>query len=683
MWNQAIAPLGVSVIVWVAAWGVGLAMLALAARGRSRHTGLELAVAPAIGFGIIGYLSDLLFMTGGLDMRPVYWAFTGLGLLLFASQVRRWPVRVPHTTPWLDRLLWTAGWAIVAWFGWKLFVGNVTPINDNDSIYHYAFFSRLLSSGATFDEILLLRNFPATDLNRILQHVYGLAGSLGGDSALHMVNFLFIAALALLAQGLAAGALKATRWLNPLPVLAVLSLREIIYTGFTAKLDYGVALLELSAAALFLTWRDRARWVLPIGLALALCARTNSLRFAAVIPALWILDQIWTRHEQGGWSGIARRTLAVGVATILLASPPYAMQQFIYGNPFYPMLNGVFGEYSHYYDWVMFDSLRYVTEYGWLSALVVYSTVALKNLYAVPGVITPPNSAWGLSALMLLAPFAIRRDRTTLWVTGFLALGYLTWYWQANTHRSLLSVAIVAVVLGVVAIARLRARLAPVFVVCAVGVAALTIWTGRGFLGINNQQFNYHYVAGRWSAAEYHDLMVRRLYPGVIPDAAETAAIKAVLDGRRMASVDLSPFAHGDLIRTKRLMIPTTPMATIAADEKAEASDRRIARELTETPYIAEQAQALFDRVWPADGVQKPLSGSADLRWYLTASHDSWRHVADALHEDPRRLAPLLRFEGVDYVLALATSVYGTTAVDGLTEVWRSPTFVLLRVTPA
>lgn len=683
MWSQAIAPLGVALVVWLAVWGVGLAVLSLAARGRSRHTGIEVAVAPALGFGIVGYVADLLFMSGGLDMRPVYWALTGLGLLLFASEVRRWPVRVPSTTAWLDRILWTAGWLIIAWFGWKLFVGNVTPINDNDSIYHYAFFSRLLSSGATFDEILLLRNFPTTDLNRIIQHVYGLAGTLGGDSALHMMNFLFIVAMALLAQGLAAGALRATRWLNPLPVLAVLSLREIIYTGFTAKLDYGVAMLELSAAALFLTWRDRARWLLPVGLALALCARTNSLRFAAIIPALWILDQLWTRQDHGGWSGIARRTMAVGVATILLASPPYAMQQYIYGNPFYPMLNGVFGEYSHYYDWVMFDSLRYVTEYGWLSAPVVYATVALKNLYAVPGVVTPPNSAWGLSALMLLAPFALRLERATIWLLGFVAGGYLTWYWQANTHRSLLSVAVLAVVLGAVAVIRLRARLAPLFVVGALGIAALTVWTGRDQLGLNNLQFNYHYVAGRWSAAEYHDLMVRRIYPGVIPDAAEVAAIKGLVGDHHMASIDLTPFAHGDLIRTRRLMLPTIPMPAMAADEKGDASDRRIARELSGSPYLASQAQALFARLWPADGVQQRLSGGADLRWYLTASHDAWRHVADALLEDPRRLAPLLRFEGVDYVLVLATSVYGTTIVEGLTEVWRSPTFVLLRVETA
>lgn len=683
MWSQAVVPLGVVLVVWIAAWGVGLALLSLAAGGRSRHTGLEVAIAPALGFGAVGYVADLLFMSGGLDMRPVYWAITGLGLLLFASQVRRWPLRAPHTTPWPDRILWTAGWLIVAWFSWKLFVGNVTPINDNDSIYHYGFYSRLLADGATFDEILLLRNFPTTDLNRILQHVYGLAGTLGGDGALHMVNFLFIAALALLAQGLAVGALGAARWLNPLPILAVLSLREIIYTGFTAKLDYGVALLELSAATLFLTWRDRARWILPVGLALALCARTNSLRFAAVIPVLWILDQIWTREAYGGWSAITRRTFGVGMATILLAIPPYAMQEFIYGNPFYPMLNGVFGEYAHYYDWVMFDTLRYVTEYGWLSALVVYVTVALKNLYAVPGVVTPPNSPWGLSALMLLAPFALRRDRVTIWLTGFVAVGFLTWYQQSNTHRSLLSVAVVAVVLGAVAVTRLRAVSDPAFIAGLAGVAALTIWTGRDFLSINNQQFNYHYVAGRWSADEYHDLMVRRSYPGVIPDASEVAAIRTVIGDAHMASIDLTPFAHVDLIRTRRLMIPATPMAAIAADENADPDDRRIARELNESAYLNRQAEALFNRLWPTGGPQRPLSGSADLRWYLTASHDTWRHVADALHEDPRRLAPLLRFEGVEYVLASAASVYGTTGAEGLTEVWRSEAFVLLRVDPA
>lgn len=683
MWSQAVVPLGVALVVWLAAWGVGLAVLALATRGRDRHTGLDIAIAPALGFGLVGYAADLLFMTGALDMRPVYWAITGLGLLLFVSQVRRWPVSVSQATPQLDRVLWTVGWLVVAWFSWKLFVGNVTPINDNDSIYHYGFYSRLLADGATFDEILLLRNFPTTDLNRILQHVYGLAGALGGDGALHLVNLLFLAALVLLAQGLAASALSATRWLNPLPVLAVLSLREIIYTGFTAKLDYGVALLELSAATLFLTWRDRARWILPVGLALALCARTNSLRFAAVIPTLWILDQIWTRAAHGGWSGISRRTLAVGVATILLAAPPYAMQEFVYGNPFYPMLNGVFGEYSHYYDWVMFDTLRYVTEYGWLSVIVVYVTVALKNLYAVPGVITPPNSPWGLSALMLLAPFALRWDRVTLWLTGFVGVGYLTWYWQSNTHRSLLSVAVVAVVLGAVAVSRLRSVSVPAFVAGLAGVAALTIWTGRDFLSFNNLHFNYHYTAGRWSADEYHDLMVRRSYPGVIPEAVEAAAIKDIIGDAHMASIDLTPFAHVDLIRTRRLMIPTTPMPAIAADETADPDDRRIARELSESAYLNGEAEAVFTRLWPADGPQRPLAGSADLRWYLTASHDTWRHVADALHEDPRRLAPLLRFEGVDYVLALTSSVYGTTVVEGLTEVWRSQAFVLLRVEPA
>lgn len=681
MWDQVIAPLLTALVLLASAAGVGLAVFAAAGARGTRHSGFEVALAPALGLGVLGYVADLLFMTGGLGMRPIYMAMAAIGLGLLAWRLPHLPKRVAGArTPWLDRLLWTAGWSVVLWFGLKLVIGNITQVNDNDAIYHYAFYSRLLSSGATFDQILLLRNFPATDLNRIIQHVFAMGGTLGGESALHLVNFLFILSMALVGQAVSVAVLGVSRWGNPLPILAILSLREIIYTGFTAKLDYGVAVFELLAAALFLTWRDRARWILPLGLGLALCARTNSLRFAAVIPLLWILDQIWSRAQTGGWAGIFRRTALVGVASIVVTAPPYAMQQYIYGNPVFPMLNGMFGEYAHYYDWVMFESLQYRTEYGWLGAPAVYAAVALKNIWIVPGVVPPGNTAWGLSALMLLAPLAIRRDRATLWLLGFVVLGFATWYEQLNTHRTLLSVAVVAVLLAAALISRMRARLAPLHVVLFLGVGGLASWSAYDFLTINNLVFNYNYVKGMWSRDEYHDLMVRRLYPGVIPTAEETRAIAAIVGDRHMASINLTPFAHPDLIRTRRLMTSPDSLEKIAADEKADASDRRIARELLESPFIAQQARDVSERLWPADGVQRPLAGSADLRWYLTASHDAWRQVGDAIVADPSRLAPMLRFENVAYVLAPAASVFGTSPVGGLTEVWRSAAYVLLRV---
>jgi hypothetical protein len=681
IWAHTVWPLLVALVVGLSVTGIGLSLLKATGRGRGL-SGLEIALALPLGFAVAGYVADLVFMTGNVDMRPVYRVEVLIGFVLFVWHART--LRVQGATmraSWVERALWTVGWAVVVWFAAKLVVGNITPISDGDSFYHYALYSQSLSAGVTFNEILLLKNFPLADLNRIIQHVYATAGTLGGVGALHLMNFWFIVGIALIAQAVSVDVLKVSRWANPLPVLAVLSIREIVYTGYSAKLDYGVAVLELTALMLWLTWRDRRSFMLAVGLGIALCARTNSLRFAAVIPLIWLIDQWWHRREDGGTRAIVVRTLAVGCGVALVAAPPYVMQYVIYGNPVFPMFNDIFGHYRHYYEWTLLDTLRYRTEYGWFGAVVVYAYMALSDWMPIPGVVLPPNTPYGLSVLLLLVPLAFRRSRATLWLLGFVALGYLTWYAQAHTHRTLLSVAVIAVVLGAAAISRLSRPFVALRHALFVGVVGLTAWSASGFLGFNSLGMNYFYVCC-WPTSEYHDTFLPRVFAGRVLPAADLDAIYAIVGDAHLAAVNLAPFSDPRLIRTRRLHISTRSMAAIEADEAGEQVDRAVARELLASEYLTEQARQIEARLWPADGQQRPLEGGADFHWYLTASYDTMQHVGDALLADPARLAPLLRFEGVKYFLAPATSVYGSERVSQLTEVWRSDTAILLRVEP-
>ncbi len=681
IWANTLWPLLVALVVALSATGVGLTLFKAAARGRDL-SGLEVVLALPLGFALVGYVADLVFMTGNVDMRPVYRVEVLVGFVLFVWHARTLRVRGATTrASWVERVLWTVGWAVVVWFAAKLVVGNITPIADGDSFYHYALYSQSLSAGVTFNEILLLKNFPLADLNRIIQHVYAAAGTLGGVGALHLMNFLFIVGIALIAQAVSVDVLKTSRWANPLPVLAVLSIRELVYTGYSAKLDYGVALFELTALALWLTWRDRRSFMLAVGLGIALCARTNSLRFAAVIPLIWLIDQWWYRREGGGTRALVIRTLAVGCGVALVAAPPYVMHYVIYGNPVFPMFNDVFGHYRHYYEWVLLATLRYQTEYGWFGAVAVYIQMALLDWMPIQGVKLPPNTGYGLSVLLLLVPLAFRRSRATLWLLGFVALGYLTWYAQAHTHRTFVSVAVVGVVLSGAAISRISRPFVALRHALFVGVVALAAWSANGFLGFNWLEHNYYYACC-WTKAEYHDALLPRLFANRVLPASDLDAIYAIVGDAHLAAMNLAPFSDPRLIRTRRLSISARSMAVIEADTEAEDADRTVARELLASNYLAEQARQVEARLWPADGQQRPLSGGADLHWYLTASYDALQHVGDALLADPARLAPMLRFEGVRYLLAPITSVYGIESLPQLTEVWRSDTAILLRVEP-
>lgn len=682
-WSNVGWPLLVSLVVGLSFLGIGVALLQAAARGR-KLTGVELTVAPALGMLVLGYVSDLIFMTGGVDMRPVYRAevAVGLGLLVWRFRHVRLRAAPAPAAPWTDRALWTVGWAVVAWFACELIVGNVSPVNDGDSFFHYALYSQSLSRGVTFDEILLLKNFPFADLNRIIEHVYAAAGTLGGVGSLHLMNLAFITGIALVAQGLSAGVLRICRWTNPLPILAFLSLRELVYTGYSAKLDYGVALFELTALVLWLTWRDRRLWMLVLGLGLTLCARTNSLRFALVIPVLWLADQWWYRREEGSLRAMLVRTVAVGAGVLAVASPPYLMHAFIYGNPLFPMFNSVLGHYRHYYEWTVLETLRYRTDYGWFAPVAVYVQMALLDWTAIPGVRLPPNTGYGMSALMLMAPLAIRRDRRYLWLLGFVGLGYITWYAQAHTHRTGLSFAVVAVVLAVAVIAALRRRLAPLYFAGAIAVAALAAWSASDFLGFNSLKLDYYYAYGGWTKADYNDNLMKTLYGDRVLTSAELSDIYAIVGDAHLAAMNLAPFSDPRLIRTKRLMISSRSMAAIADDPDAEDTDRRVAREQLDSAYLNQQARDVSARLWPADGVQRPLQQGADFRWYLTASYDALQFIGDDVLAEPARLAPMLRFEGVRYLLAPRRSVYGTQSFADLTEVWRSDAAILFRVEP-
>ena len=212
-------------------------------------------------------------------------------------------------------------------------------------------------------------------------------------------------------------------------------------------------------------------------------------------------------------------------------------------------------------------------------------------------------------------------------------------------------------------------------------VASLAAWSANGFLGFNWLEHNYYY-ASCWTKAEYHDTLLPRLFANRVLPSADLDAIYAIVGDAPLAAMNLAPFSDPRLIRTRRLHISARSMAAIEADEASEEVDRKVARELLASEYLTEQARQIEARLWPADRQQRPLSGGADLRWYLTASHDALQHVGDALLADPARLAPMLRFEGVEYFLAPAASIYGSEPVSQLTEVWRSDTAILFRVDP-
>jgi hypothetical protein len=669
----------------VAAAGLGVVFLRWLRRDvHAQPLGIAWPLSLVLGFGILGYTADLAYMLRLASPRFVGAVLLAAGIGLLVLMVVKRPVvaeqprpGTPH--PWsetttLERVLTIVGWSVVLLALLKYYMNTVVPVSDNDSLVHYSVLSRMIANGVPLDDVVLLRKMPITDMNRLVQHLYAQAHMVGGEGAMHLMNFVFFATTLLLVHQFCTQQLRLLPDWSPLPALVALGLFENLTTGYTAKVDYGVAMFEAALAFAIVLRRELGYRTIAVLIGFAVAARVNSMRFAVVVGIVLATDLLIEQLRVSGRGPALRHALQqtslVGLGAVAIAGPPYLFNQMVYGNPFFPFFNGVLGAYTHWYDQAVFGSQRYAVT-GLLTPVLLYLQVCLTRFWQF---LRPGESLGGryaLGPLFLLIPFAFERKRWVLVSQALFWLGFLVWAMTAHTHRTLLGVAFLAMPLIVNVICRLRAI--PLAYSTTYGAAlALTVLT----LYAPSDVDYFAYFTGRTTRETFYETTVRSRNAALQPPAlSDVEAIRRIAGERRILAVQGLLAAHPALFRTTHVAMPVQDMAARLRDPALDDTDRQVIGSLLGSEYLRERYRSFADSVFSTT-TPGPVLDSRRATWrFARAYADVAYFLQDSLSRNPALLVNLMRVQRAP-VLVVPAGLRSSElrAVAALHHVWSSAT---------
>lgn len=680
---------GIAVLVpLAAATGIGLLVL-LATRSASVDGGsrLGLPFATIIGFGTLAYVADLVYM---LQVVPAAY-FAGFGmiagivaLLMNGRRMELWPASDPPApecgpTGRAERILTVVAWSVVLLGLLKYYMNTVVPVNDHDSITHYSFLSRLIATGVPLDDVVLLRKMPIADTNRLVPHLYAFGRMMQGEGSMHVMNFVFFCTTLLLVHNFCVRRLAILPWWSPLPSLLMLNVFENLAAGYSAKVDYGVAMFEVALVFAVVARRSLPRWVLPMLAGIAIAARINSLRMVVAIGVILLIDLLM-EHRAGGktWPASIRGAGAeiawLGLAALAVGSPPYLMNWAIYGNPLFPFLNGILGSYPHWYDYVLFRHQRYDAG-GILGPLRVYVQVCLTRLWQF----LPEGDfggRYGLGPIFLLAPIAVERKRWALVLYGVFAAGFFSWWGTSNTHRTLLGIAFISVPLIAGLIVRIRR--APMVYYAVHGVLMLMV--GLTLYGRPDIDY-FPYFTGKATAGDFYERNVRLPHrPMLTPSLGEVASINRIAGNEPVMAVNVVLHAHPSLRRIFFVALPEADMLTRLHDTGLDHADRIAILRSSQPAYLRARYRDFARQFFPADtAAPLPVLKTRSDKWrFASMYYDTQYMIHDEIYRRPALITNLMRVQGVRFLVApQRTPGSDFSAVAELRRVWESDAVIV------
>jgi hypothetical protein len=686
-------------LIVLAASGLGIMLLRLAKSKKQAPDILEIPIGISLGLGAFGYLSDLIYMLQIVSMKHAYLLLSFTGLICFSlsfnyikSLLKSQSIPKSENPTILDYVFRISGWLIIVLFCLGLYIQNVVPVNDNDSLVHYGFLSKMIAGGVTFDDMLLLRNMPITDLNRLIPMIYGSGYAIMGSSGAHLMNFVFVISILLLIHLCCVVYVKATDLWNPLPILIALTIRELVFSATTSKVDYGVAMLIVASVVAILNYRSRALWILSILFGLTICSRTNAifvvfvmlLIFFAAASSEYIKNASSSKLKTKAAFESIKATGHIGLGAVIIAAPPYFIHYLIYGNPLFPFLNGKLGNYEHVYDYIVFNFLRYKV-HGFLGPILIYGQLLVqqyKNFLHGLG-----QFGLGLSPFFALAPFAISRKpkRQNMILLSFFILGYLAWaIYSSHTHRSLLGVAFIGVILISIVLGKLK-KLKMIYV----PLCLLVLWSAYGTaarLSIdhfpNKGTYVVPYFLGQIDIDKFYQDRILRANPSYYsPKIDDVREIMKRTDGFNLTCVNVYPQLHPDVINVFRFDLPKEDMRTRLSHPDIEELDRYIFTKITSDSYLQNEYDQFSKEIWPTNGViQKPKNRRE--AWKLVRKfQDTQYHIMDAVLKSPEKIINIMKLHDSRYLVTHKTDDYLHFAdVPELKLIWQSEEINLFEI---
>lgn len=671
---------GLAILIPLAAGtGIGLLLLHMGERGRGGARKLGWPFATVVGLAVMGWLADVVYIAQVVSPRIVGFALMGIGIVCLPVALYRargmsatanahggWEAEGPFA-----RALTIVGWCVVLLVLLKQYMNTVLPVNDIDSIMHYAFLSRLIGSGVSFDDVVLLRKMPIADTNRLINHLYALGYMVRGEGSMHLMNFAFLGTAILLVHNFCTRAFGLVPSWSPLPALVALNIFENLATGYSAKVDYGVALLEVALVFSIVLRRELPRWIPALLFGMCVAARVNSAR-VAVVAGLVLLIDVFHEHREAGvktraaWAAAAKLVGGTALAAIVIASPPYVLNAIIYGNPIFPFLNAFLGSYPHWYDYIVFREQRYDVT-GILAPLKIFVQTCVARLWEfLPA--SDTIGRYGLGPVFLLAPLGFRKRRWVMVLYGAFVVGVLTWTVTSNTHRTILGMAFMAIPLVILAMQRLW-RLKTAYYAIYAGVIAMAAFTL--YLRIDLDFFPY--FVGRQTAAQFYDQTVRLAPRSLTPGIAEAAKIKQMAREGNIMAVNVVLQAHPDLKRVTTVSVPAVDMQARLRQPGLGDVDRIVILRTIESPYLR-QRYGDFAAQYLSPGTEiRPLNGRLEKWRFASIYQDVHYFINDAILASPPLILNLMVAESAR-ILVTPSNLQGGRfrAIPGLRLAWSS-----------
>jgi hypothetical protein len=438
---------------------------------------------------------------------------------------------------------------------------------------------------------------------------------------------------------------------SPLPTLLVFNVLEILPTGYSGKVDYGVAMLEVATMLCVVLRQEAPRWLLPTLLGLCLCARVNSMRLAVIVGAVVWADTLWQAVQDQGlargpalWAA-ARRSIGILAGAAALAWPPYLVNALIYGNPVFPFFNGVLGAYPHFYDLLVLEHQRYYTQ-GVLGPLQVFVQLCTIRFWEFLDHGNSLGGRYGLGPVFLLVPLAFARQRSFALLSALVSLGFLLWWTAAHTHRTLLGVAFVAVPLLVSLVVRSRARLW-----LHAGLYGLVVGTAFATLYWRVDPNYFAYFIGRLTPDDFYERQIRRENVLMVtPGVDDVRAIAAATRGARIVSLDVILHAHPDMLNVMLLYLPKADMQGQIDDPMSQDIDRRMVEMTRSNAYLQARFADIESRILADELVPPPVTRRG-IWAFVSQYYDTHPFIQDTLIHRPERVVNLMAMHGARFLV--------------------------------
>jgi 4-amino-4-deoxy-L-arabinose transferase-like glycosyltransferase len=288
---------------------------------------------------LLGGAGTIYFLAGlaGHLLSPLPNLFLAVALAGALFFFLREFLRAFADVPWVGRCLWIAVLILLI----NVILLCLVPPTARDELTHHLAIPRLYARAGRIFEIPMA---PYSYYPMLLDMFYTPWLIWGNDSVPKVVHALFGALTGLLLYAYLARRMNVVYGL--LGFFFWISIPSVLRLSHWAYVDLGVVFFTTSALLSLVCWReekDRRSWLALAGLAAGFAFATKPNGLVACLLLFLLLAWQLARKPSGGSGGIISDLALFGSAVTLACVPWIAKNWYQTGNPFFPLLGGIFG----------------------------------------------------------------------------------------------------------------------------------------------------------------------------------------------------------------------------------------------------------------------------------------------------------------------------------------------------